>query len=47
MNTNSKHTVASKVDAEENGELLKCARIRELVGVVIDRPGWGDGTHVG
>ena len=36
MDTNSKHTLASEVNAEENGELLKCARIRGLVGVVID-----------
>ena len=47
MDTNSKHNMASEVDAEENGESLKCPRIPGLVGVVVDRPGWGDGTHVG
>ena len=41
INTNLKHTVAVKVDPNENGESLK------LVAVLVDTPVWGDGSLVG
>ena len=47
MNTNSKHTVAGKVVAEGEWDELKCPSIPGRVAMLIEGPGWGDGTFMG
>ena len=47
MNTNSKLSVAGTVDAEEGGDVFRLSRILRPIAVVVEGPGWEEGTLLG